>query len=111
MNFTKCYTAGGANLVGGNEVFSYQRVSVPADVLLRQVAGEAVILNLATETYFGLDEIGTSMWWALTTCESVQHAYQSLLDEFDVDPEVLRTDLTRLLEELVNHGLVELNPA
>jgi len=92
-------------------VFSYRRVSVPDGVLLREVAGEAVILNLTTETYFGLDEVGTSMWRALTGCETVQCAYQVLLDEYDVDPEVLRSDLSKLLEELVAHGLLELDPA
>ncbi|NLF76246.1 MAG: PqqD family protein, partial [Chloroflexi bacterium] len=57
------------------------------------------------------DEVGTSMWRALTGCETVQCAYQVLLDEYDVDPEVLRSDLSKLLEELVAHGLLELDPA
>jgi hypothetical protein len=34
---------------------------VPDDVLFRDLDGEAVILNLRTGTYFGLDELGTRM--------------------------------------------------
>jgi hypothetical protein len=34
---------------------------VPDDVLFRDLDGEAVILNLRTGTYFGLDEVGMRM--------------------------------------------------
>jgi hypothetical protein len=85
-----------------------QHITVPSDVLMREVAGESVILNLKTETYFGLDEVGTHMWLALTASNTIQQAYESLLNEYDVDPDVLRSDLTKLIEELVSHGLVEL---
>lgn len=91
-------------------VFS-RSVVVPQDVLMREVAGESVILNLNTETYFGLDEVGTHMWRVLTESETVQHAYESLLNEYDVAPEVLRDDLVKLIEELTSHGLLEIGPA
>jgi hypothetical protein len=76
---------------------------------MREVAGESVILNLSTESYFGLDEVGTRMWLALTGSDTIQHAYESLLTEYDVDPDILRSDLTRLIEELVSRGLLELS--
>ncbi len=85
-----------------------QRVAVPPDVLMREVADESVILNLNTETYFGLDETGTRMWQALVGEESVQQAYEALLDEYEVDPELLRADLRALIEKLVSHGLLEI---
>jgi hypothetical protein len=85
-----------------------QRVTVPSDVLMREVAGESVILNLDTETYFGLDETGTRMWLTLTESETIQHAYESLLAEYDVESDTLRNDLIKLIEELVSHGLLEI---
>lgn len=86
-----------------------QRVTVPPDVLMREVAGESVILNLNTETYFGLDEVGTRMWQVLAESETIQHAYDTLLDEYEVDPARLRSDLVSLIEELVDHGLLDLS--
>jgi hypothetical protein len=82
------------------------RVTVPEDVLFRQLDQEAVILNLDTEIYFGLDAVGTDMWLALTTSDSIQAAYESLLEEYDVAPETLRGDLEELVEKLVADGLL-----
>lgn len=82
------------------------RVSIPQDVLIRELDGESVILNLNSERYFGLDEVGTRMWQALSDCELIQDAYETLLNEYDVAPEELRKDLDLLIEQLVEHGLI-----
>ena len=37
-------------------------VSASDDVVAREVAGETVLLNLASGTYFGLNETGTLIW-------------------------------------------------
>jgi len=37
-------------------------VCVGKDVVFRELDGEAVILNLETGTYFGLDTVGTRIW-------------------------------------------------
>jgi len=55
-----------------------QSVRIPAHVLVRQLAGESVLLNLQTERYFGLDEVGTRMWTHLTSSVSIEAAYQNL---------------------------------
>ena len=83
------------------------RVLAPAGVLVRELEGESVLLNLNSESYFGLDEIGTRMWTLLTTSESIQAAYDSLLAEYEVEPEKLYQDLENLIEKLVAHGLAE----
>jgi hypothetical protein len=85
------------------------RVSVPADVLIQELQGESVLLNVGTGRYFGLDEVGTRMWAALTTTESLQAAYDTLLAEFDVDGQRLEGDLRNLVEKLVEQGLVEIH--
>jgi hypothetical protein len=85
-----------------------KRISVTKDVLINVVDGESVFLNLKDERYYGLDEISTSMWGALTTSESIQAAYESLLNEYDVDAERLRRDLDAFIEQLLERGLVEL---
>jgi len=85
------------------------RLSVPEDVLMRELGGESVLLNLNRECYFGLDEVGTRMWTALTASESIQAAYERLLDEYEVDGERLRQDLSALIEKLMEQGLVEVH--
>ncbi len=84
------------------------RTSIPASVLVRELAGEAVLLNLDTGCYFGLSESGARMFEVLPMSESIQSAYEALLAEYEVDAEQLRRDLSELLEKLVEQGLVEI---
>lgn len=83
------------------------RVRVPDDVLISNLQEESVILNLDSERYFGLDDVGTRMLSVLSTSDSIEAAYESLLEEYDVDGQVLRQDLLALVESLVQKGIVE----
>jgi len=84
------------------------RVVVPKHVLVRHLDGESVLLNLETERYFGLDTTGTRMWELLTSSPSIDAAFARLLEEFEVEPELLRTHLTQLLSRLQEHGLLSI---
>jgi hypothetical protein len=83
------------------------RATVPANVLIRFLDQESVLLNLKTERYFGLDSVGTRMWQLVTSAPTIDAAYYQLLDEFDVQPELLRANLSDLLSHLVENGLIE----
>jgi Coenzyme PQQ synthesis protein D (PqqD) len=82
------------------------RAAAPNHVLVRFVDREAVLLNLETEEYFGLDETGTRMWQLLTAAPNIDTAYRELLEEFDVESELLRSNLMELLGRLVESGLL-----
>ena len=87
------------------------RAAAPAHVLVRFLDRESVLLNLETERYFGLDETGTRMWQLTTDSPSIDAAYEKLLAEFDVEPELLRSNLLELLNRLVDNGLLKVFPA
>jgi hypothetical protein len=91
------------------EITLGMKATVPPDVLVQELQGESVLLNLKSGRYFGLDEVGTRMWAALTAAESLQAACDALLAEYDVDAERLRDDLRALVEKLVEHGLLEVH--
>jgi hypothetical protein len=82
------------------------RVTVSADVVTRHLDEELIMLDLDTENYFGLDEVGTRMWEVLSSTPSVQAAFDQLLSEYDVDAERLHVDLEKLVTQLLEHGLV-----
>lgn len=86
-----------------NQLDRYQK---PDAVLVQELEGEAVLLNLANELYFGLDEVGYRMYSLVTTCESLGAAYQVLRQEYDVEPEQLERDFQKLVEELIASGLI-----
>ena len=85
------------------------RVRVPDDVLVSSLQEESVILNLDSERYFGLDDVGTRFLSVLTTSDSIDAAYQSLAEEYDVDREMLRQDLASLVENLLQQGIIEVS--
>jgi hypothetical protein len=93
------------------EISFRMRASVPADVLVQELQGESVLLNLQSGRYFGLDEIGTRMWAVLTSAASLQAAYDTLLAEYDVEGPRLERDLRALVEKLVDNGLLEVTGA
>jgi Coenzyme PQQ synthesis protein D (PqqD) len=88
------------------EIIPTKKIVVPPDVLVNVIDGESVLLNLKSECYFGLDEVGTRMWQVLSESASVKLAYEALLKEYDVEPEQLQRDLENLIDQLVEHGLV-----
>ncbi len=82
-------------------------ISISPDVMVRKVGEESVLLDLKTERYLGLDEVSARFWDLLTSGGSIQSAYDTLLAEFEVDPERLQNDLDDFVQELVQFGLVE----
>ena len=83
------------------------RVRVPDDVLISNLQQESVILNLDSERYYGLDDVGTRFLSVLNTSDSIEAAYNTLVEEYDVDKEVLRKDLLTLVENLIEQGIVQ----
>jgi hypothetical protein len=87
------------------------RVMIPDGVLLSNLQQESVILNLDSERYFGLDDVGTRFLAVLNTSDSIEAAYEVLRAEYDVDSGALRQDLLDLVEDLVKQGiLIRANP-
>lgn len=84
---------------------------LPDHVKIRELDGEAVLLNLASEKYFGLDEVGTSMINALTSGKTVEEACEALLEQYDADPATLQSDLDQLIQKLLAKGLIQAGPS
>jgi hypothetical protein len=74
------------------------------------VGDEAVLLHLKSETYLGLDAVGTRMWNLLTASDSIERAYEALLQEYDVESDQLRRDLDEFVRKLLVNDLVQVSP-
>jgi hypothetical protein len=80
--------------------------AVPDDVVFRELSGEAVLLNLESGLYFGLDAVGTRAWQLMVEHGRLDRVFERLLEEYDVSADVLRQDLIDLFVQLSHHGLV-----
>jgi len=84
-------------------------ITVSKDVVFRDLSGEAVLLNLATGTYFGLNEVGARMWNLLLEQGTTEKVIEKMQDEYEVDRERISQDLQGLVENLREKGLVTTN--
>ena len=92
--------------MGDVSLSSTARVS--DDAVFRELDGEAVVLNLARGTYYGLDGVGTRMWQLIERFGRLETVRDALLEEFDVAPDAVARDLLDLVGQLASHGLVEI---
>lgn len=82
-------------------------VSPAPDVLVQELPNEeSIFLNLRTESYFGLDPVGTKMYRALMETSTVKEAFEQLTAQFEVEPARLRRDVSRFVQRLVDQGLL-----
>ena len=71
------------------------------------LGGEAVILNLKTGVYHGLNEVGARIWNLIEQPSSVSDIKQTLLQEYEVEAQQCDRDLKALLEHLLAAGLID----
>jgi len=81
-------------------------VRVPESTAAREIDTETVILNLESGIYFGIDEVGTCIWRVIAAGGSLADAERAILDEYDVEPARLESDLLRFVQDLADRMLV-----
>jgi hypothetical protein len=86
-------------------------LAISADVLFRELDTEAVLLNLKTGVYFGLNPVGTRVWQLLAEHRALGRVLEIMLDEYDVERGVLEQDLLDLSRQLRTAGLCDVMPA
>lgn len=77
--------------------------------MFRDLDGEAVLLELESGRYFGLNETGTRMWLLLLEHGRVEPALRALLDEYQVSRDRLEEELLGFLSALASERLLEIH--
>jgi hypothetical protein len=80
---------------------------IRTDVVFRQLDDEAVLLDLKSGTYFGLNTVGTRVWQLVGDGAPLSAVLDTLAAEYDVTRDELERDLLQLVEELCTRGLTE----
>ena len=84
------------------------RVIASPNVVCTDGGNEVVLLALDTESYFGLDAVGTRFWALLTTSERIGDAVARLQQEFDAPADQIVRDVDDLVGELISRGLLRI---
>lgn len=76
------------------------------DVIATDLDDELVILNPATRALFTLNDTGRIVWRGIVEAMPIDAIVSAVVSEFAVEPEPARTDITRLIDELIAADLV-----
>jgi len=85
------------------------RVRVNDDVLFQELQGEAVLLNLKSGVYFGLDPVGTRIWQLFAEHEVLSEVARVVVAEYDVAEDKCSEDLLKLVDDLAKQELVSVS--
>jgi hypothetical protein len=80
-------------------------VHIPETVYTQEVGEETILLDTQGGRYFSLDPVGTRMWQLLREHEALRLIYETILNEYEVTPEQLETDLLALVAKMIDKGL------
>lgn len=78
------------------------------DTMFRDLDGEAVILDLTSGTYFGLNAVGTRIWQLIEQHGRLKAVHDELCREYDAAPNELERDLLELVARLADARLGEM---
>lgn len=96
-----------------NRTNGHREISVSSTVVCTDknlscdLQGEAVLLNLQSGTYFGLNPLGARIWKLIQHPINVSNVHQELLKEYDVDSVQCEADLLSFLKALQTHSLIK----
>jgi len=78
------------------------------DAVSCDLEGEAVILHLASESYFGLNEVGATVWEFIQQARTFDEICDHLTTEYDVPREQCENEVRSLIEAMREQGLAEI---
>jgi len=88
------------------DVASTDQFVIHPSVICRELSGETVLLNLESGVYYGLDAVGTRVWQLLMQGCTSASVRDTMIEEYDVAPDVLNADVLRLVGDLRDRGIV-----
>lgn len=83
------------------------RFSVAADVLTQRIGDETVFLQLTSEGYYTLDDVGTCMLTALLATQDMELAFAQIASEYAVDALQVNADFVQIFDDLVAAGILK----
>ncbi len=82
------------------------KIEISEDIVWREFGGEVLMLDLASQHYFGLTGSGSEMWQLIAEHGSSDSVIDSMLEKYDVDPANLKADFEKLVDELAAKGML-----
>ena len=83
------------------------RWSPRSDLLLEEIEGECLVLDLEQNVYFTLNALGRFVWRALEKGALIDQIITDLVSRYPtIEPDELARDVHRFLQQMNDHGLI-----
>jgi hypothetical protein len=86
------------------------RVTIAPEVIHQVVDDQVVLLDMAAQTYFSLDDVGSRIWGLLSESPEIDALCARMLATYAVEEEALRADIAAFVARLDDAGLVTVEP-
>ncbi len=83
-----------------------QNYKLSKEVLNQEIDGESVLLDMKSENYFGLNDVGSHVLEMLQNGASLENLVYRLLEIYNVEENQLESDIAELLQQLLDAGLI-----
>lgn len=88
-------------------VLEYSSIVAAKDQVSSDLSGEAVVLNLKSGKYYGLNAVGARIWNLIQEPRTLNDIRNVIMEEYEVEPERCEREILNLLQELAAEGLIE----
>jgi hypothetical protein len=80
-----------------------------SEIIASEVDGEVILMSLAHEKYYGLDDIGSLIWRIISKPVSVKEIIELLRKEYAVDEESCYNEVKSFLIDLHSKGAISVD--
>ena len=76
-------------------------------VTWRTLERDCILLHLTSGFYYTLNDVGRFLWESFDGERKLQDIYEEMLEQYEVDPETARKDMSELIDDLMQEGLLK----
>jgi hypothetical protein len=92
-----------------HKISGYSSVVATKNQVSSDLGGEAIILDLKSGVYYGLNDVGTRLWHLIQEPRTFNEIQDAILEEYEVEPDCCAEELLALLQELLAAELIEVS--
>lgn len=86
-------------------------VTAIKDHLYSELKDEGVVLSLKNGKYYGLNEVGRSIWKTIQSPVTVAGIQTAIMDEYEIDETTCKKEVLTFLQQMAEEELVEIQDA
>ncbi|HAD96306.1 MAG TPA: lasso peptide biosynthesis PqqD family chaperone [Cryomorphaceae bacterium] len=77
-----------------------------SEIIGSDIDGETVMMSVANGRYYGINQVGSSIWHLLHEPMQLESIYAALQEEYEIDPETCEREVLVFLEDLMKNNII-----